>query len=51
MGRFTQTLLKGLSGFSARGNNNAWWVYPSGLIDDLKSLRRIFYPHWSMQTH
>jgi len=46
-GRFTQTLLKGLDGSSARLRGNQWTVYPSELINDLKNLRRIFYGHWS----
>ena len=46
LGRFTQTLIKGLDGSSARMRDNRWMVYPSELINDLKALRRIYYPLW-----
>lgn len=46
LGRFTQTVIKGLDGSSARLRNDGWTVYPSELINDLKTLRRIYYPLW-----
>jgi hypothetical protein len=46
LGRFTQTFIKGLDGYSARMRDNRWIVYPSELLNDLKTLRRIFYPLW-----
>lgn len=45
-GRFTQTLIKGLSGSSARWLQNRWGVIPHHLLMDLKSLRRVFFNHW-----
>jgi hypothetical protein len=46
LGRFTQTVIKGLDGSSARMRDNRWIVYPSELLNDLKTLRRIFFPLW-----
>jgi len=46
LGRFTQTLLKGLSGSSARWSRNRWGVPCRDLLGDLKSLRRVFFSHW-----
>jgi len=46
IGRFTQTLLKGLDGASARWRFNKWTIYPSGLWDDLKTLQRVYFPEW-----
>ncbi len=48
-GRFTQTLLKGLDGASARWFRNRWGVPCRDVHGDLKSLRRIFFDHWSEQ--
>lgn len=45
-GRFTQTLLKGLSGSSARWSKNKWSVPCHNLLGDLKNLRRVFFDHW-----
>lgn len=45
-GCFTQTLLKGLSGSSARWLQNRWGVNPHNLLTDLKSLRRVFFSDW-----
>jgi hypothetical protein len=45
-GRFTQTLIKGLDGASARWRGNAWSVHPSGLFDDMKLLQRAYRPDW-----
>ncbi|MGZ6317052.1 MAG: hypothetical protein ACXWNQ_07310 [Anaerolineales bacterium] len=46
IGRFTQTLLKGLDGASARWKGNRWMVYPGGLWEDLKMLQRVYFPEW-----
>jgi hypothetical protein len=46
-GRFTQTLLNGLGGSSARWFRNGWGVPCRDLIGDLKSLRRAFFDHWT----
>ncbi|WP_157650641.1 caspase family protein [Burkholderia ubonensis] len=46
-GRFTQAVLKGLSGSSARWSRNRWGVSCRDLLGDLKSLRRVFFSHWS----
>ncbi|KVZ93795.1 MULTISPECIES: caspase family protein [Burkholderia cepacia complex] len=46
-GRFTQAVLKGLSGSSARWSHNRWGVTCRDLLGDLKSLRRVFFSHWS----
>ncbi|MER9082449.1 caspase family protein [Mesorhizobium sp. M0895] len=45
-GRFTQTLLKGLNGSSARWSRNRFGVPCRDLLGDLKSLRRVFFDHW-----
>lgn len=45
-GRFTQALIKGLSGSSARWSKNRWGVSSRDLLGDLKSLRRVFFSHW-----
>lgn len=45
-GRFTQVLLKGLSGSSARWSKTAWGVAGRDLLADLKSLRRVYFDHW-----
>ncbi|MHC8400304.1 hypothetical protein ACYZTX_12695 [Pseudomonas sp. MDT1-17] len=45
-GRFTQAVLKGLSGSSARWSRNRWGVSSRDLLGDLKSLRRVFFSHW-----
>lgn len=46
-GRFTQTVLQGLSGSSARFQQNRWGVKPLHLLDDLTSLRHVFFSHWN----
>ncbi|WP_431822308.1 hypothetical protein [Burkholderia sp. F1] len=46
-GRFTQAVLKGLNGSSARWSRNRWGVSCRDLLGDLKSLRRVFFSHWS----
>ena len=46
LGRFTQTIMKGLDGSSARLRSDKWAVHPSELFNDLKALRRIYYPLW-----
>lgn len=46
LGRFTQTILKGLSGASARWSNG-WKVDSMGLCTDLKPLHRTYFPHWN----
>ena len=46
IGRFTQTLIKGLDGASARWRGNAWTVYPGGLFEDMKLLQRAYRPDW-----
>lgn len=46
IGRFTQTLIKGLDGASARWMGNKWMVYPNGLWQDLKMLQRVYFPEW-----
>eukprot|EP01035_Chromulina_nebulosa_P021081 gene21081-27317_t len=45
-GRFTQTLLKGLKGSSARLSRNRFGVCSGDLMKDLKSIRRVFFSHW-----
>lgn len=45
-GRFTQALLKGLDGSSARWLQNRWSVSCRGLLSDLKAIRRVFFSHW-----
>lgn len=45
-GCFTQAVLKGLSGSSARWSRNRWGVSSRDLLGDLKSLRRVFFSHW-----
>ncbi|MGS4989945.1 hypothetical protein ACVDG9_18425 [Roseibium sp. RP-7] len=45
-GRFTQTLLKGLSGSSARLTRTQYSVCSADLLKDLKSIRRVFFKHW-----
>lgn len=45
-GRFTQTLLRGLNGSSARWSKGGWGVPCRDLLGDLKSLRRVFFSHW-----
>ncbi|KIR17367.1 caspase family protein [Pseudomonas brassicacearum] len=46
-GRFTQAVLKGLSGSSARWSRKGWGVSCRDLLTDIKSLRRVFFSHWS----
>lgn len=46
LGRFTQTFIKGLDESSARMRDNRWMVWPSELLNDLKALRRIYFPLW-----
>jgi hypothetical protein len=46
IGRFTQALLKGLNGASARWNGEGWSVDNIGLWSDLKPLHRIYFPSW-----
>ncbi|KMN83644.1 hypothetical protein VK98_01445 [Chromobacterium sp. LK11] len=45
-GRFTQAVLKGLSGSSARWTRSGWGVSCRDLLGDLKPLRRVFFSHW-----
>lgn len=45
-GRFTLTVLKGLSGSSARFFQHEWGVNCRDLLGDLKYLRRVFFSHW-----
>jgi Caspase domain len=45
-GRFTQAVLKGLGGSSARLSRNRWSVCGRDLLGDLKYLRRVFFGHW-----
>lgn len=45
-GRFTQAVLKGLNGSSTRLCRNKWGVHARGLLDDLKSLQRVYFGHW-----
>jgi len=45
-GRFTQAMLKGLGGSSARWSRTGWGVSCRDLLGDLKSLRRVFFSHW-----
>ena len=46
-GRFTLTLLKGLSGASARWDGLGWAVDTTGLVADLKLLHRTYFPQWA----
>ncbi len=46
IGRFTQTLIRGLNGASARRRDGHWSVHPSGLMDDMKLLERAYNPDW-----
>lgn len=45
-GRFTQTVLKGLQGSSARWSRNGWYVDPLTLFQDLKKLKQIYFQNW-----
>jgi hypothetical protein len=47
IGRFTQTLVKGLEGASARWRGNVWSIHPSGLFEDMKQLQRVYRPEWA----
>lgn len=47
IGRFTQTLLKGLDGASARWAAAGWSVDSMGLWADLRQLHRVYFPNWS----
>ncbi len=47
IGRFTQTLLKGLGGASARWKNGKWIIDGSNLSSDFKDLQRAYFPEWS----
>jgi hypothetical protein len=46
LGRFTQAVLQGLNGSSARQIGSKWGVSSRDLLDDLKALRRVFFGHW-----
>lgn len=46
LGRFTQTLIKALSGCSARWKKGRWTIHTSGLFEDLKLLRGVYFTHW-----
>ena len=46
IGRFTQALLKGLNGASARWIDNDWSVDNMGLWSDLKQIHRAYFPSW-----
>jgi hypothetical protein len=46
LGRFTQILAKALDGCSARWKKNRWTVHTSGLFEDLKMLRSVYFAHW-----
>ncbi|MBD8619436.1 hypothetical protein IFT67_10940 [Sphingomonas sp. CFBP 13728] len=45
-GRFTQVLLRALSGASARWEGNRWAITPTNVMFDLKNLRRVYFGHW-----
>jgi hypothetical protein len=46
LGQFTQTVVHGLRGSSSRWCKGRWGVHPRALLDDLKSLRSVFFNHW-----
>ncbi|PLK23539.1 hypothetical protein C0V72_09075 [Porphyrobacter sp. TH134] len=51
IGRFTQTLLKGLDGASARWLKNRWTVDNRNLsVIELKKLQRHYFPEWKDRT-
>jgi hypothetical protein len=46
LGRFTQTVVKGLQGASARWHQGQWTVEPLGLLQDLKNLKQLYFQGW-----
>ena len=46
LGRFTQALIAGLRGLSARSVRRAFSVHSRDLLSDLKHLRRAYFDHW-----